>query len=72
MVKDIFKMRTDGYSAERIATELNRLAVLSPMEYKKDNNISLPTGGYCDKGKFKMVGNNRNSYFQRQKSIRAS
>lgn len=49
VVKDIFKMRTDGYSAERIATELNRLAVLSPMEYKKDNNISLPTGGYCDK-----------------------
>ena len=49
VVKDIFKMRTDGYSAERIANELNRLAVLSPREYKKDNNISLPTGGYCDK-----------------------
>ena len=49
VVKDIFKMRTDGYSAERIANELNRLTVLSPREYKKDNNISLPTGGYCDK-----------------------
>ena len=35
VVKDIFKMRTDGYSAERIATELNRLAVLSPREYKR-------------------------------------
>ena len=42
VVKDIFKMRTDGYSADRIANELNRLAVLSPREYKKDNNIPLP------------------------------
>ena len=49
VVKDIFKMRTDGYSADRIANELNRLAVLSPREYKKDNNIPLPRNGYCDK-----------------------
>ena len=49
VVKDIFKMRTDGYSADRIANELNRLAVLSPRECKKDNNIPLPRNGYCDK-----------------------
>ena len=49
VVKDIFKMRIDGYSADRIAVELNRLAVLSPREYKKDNNIPLPRNGYCDK-----------------------
>lgn len=49
VVKDIFKMRIGGYSADRIAAELNRLAVLSPREYKKDNNIPLPRNGYCDK-----------------------
>lgn len=49
VVKDIFKMRLDGLSADRIAAELNRLGILSPREYKKDRNIPLPKNGYCDK-----------------------
>ena len=42
-------MRIDGYSADRIADELNRLGILSPRQYKKDRNIPLPKNGYCDR-----------------------
>lgn len=49
IVRDIFKMRIDGQSAAKIADELNRLGILSPRQYKKDNNIPLPKKGYCDK-----------------------
>lgn len=49
VVRDIFKMRMDGYSAERIADELNRLGILSPRQYKKDRNIPLPRNGFCDR-----------------------
>ena len=49
VVRDIFKMRLDGLSADRIAAELNRLGILSPREYKKDRNIPMPKKGYCDK-----------------------
>lgn len=53
VVRDIFKMRIDGYSADRIADELNRLGILSPRQYKKDRNIPLPKNGYCDRGNSK-------------------
>ena len=49
IVKDIFKMRIDGMSADRIVRHLNDMGVLSPREYKKDRNIPLPKNGYCDK-----------------------
>lgn len=37
VVKDIFRMKTEGMSAERIADSLNASGVLSPIEYKKAN-----------------------------------
>ncbi|MDD4495897.1 MAG: recombinase family protein [Eubacteriales bacterium] len=49
IIRDIFKMRIEGMSAARIADELNRMAVLSPIEYKKNNNLPHPHGGYTDK-----------------------
>jgi len=35
-VKEIFRMKMDGMSQQAIADELNRLGVLSPAEYKKE------------------------------------
>ena len=49
IVRDIFKMRIEGMSAAKIADELNRMAVLSPIEYKKNHNMPHPHGGYTDK-----------------------
>ncbi len=49
IVQDIFKMRIEGMSALKIAGELNRMAILSPIEYKKNNNMPHPHGGYTDK-----------------------
>lgn len=37
VVQDIFRMRLDGLSANKIAGELNRLGILSPMAYKKNH-----------------------------------
>ena len=49
IVRDIFRMKIDGYSAARIAEILNGRGVLSPMEYKKDRGLPYPKGGYADK-----------------------
>ena len=49
IVRDIFRMKIDGYSASRIAEILNNRGVLSPMEYKKDRGLPYPKGGYADK-----------------------
>ena len=49
IVRDIFRMKIDGYSAARIAEILNERGVLSPMEYKKDRGLPYPKGGYADK-----------------------
>jgi DNA invertase Pin-like site-specific DNA recombinase len=49
VVRDIFRSKQEGNSAARIAEDLNRLGVLSPMEYKRENGIPHPTGGYADK-----------------------
>ncbi|MDL2248689.1 recombinase family protein [Tyzzerella sp. OttesenSCG-928-J15] len=38
VVKDIFAMKIDGYSAQYIADSLNSLGILSPIEYKHANN----------------------------------
>ena len=37
VIKDIFRMKTEGMSAARIAESLNASGVLSPIEYKKSN-----------------------------------
>ena len=49
IVREIFRMKTDGMSALMIAKELNNLGVLSPIEYKKDRGLPHPKGGYADK-----------------------
>jgi Site-specific recombinases, DNA invertase Pin homologs len=49
VVRDIFRMKIEGMSASKIAESLNKLGVLSPMEYKRENGLSHPKGGYADK-----------------------
>ena len=49
VVRDIFRMRLEGPSASRIAAELNRLCVLSPLAYKKNNGLPYAKRGYADK-----------------------
>ena len=48
VVRDIYRRRIDGASADRIATELNRLGVLSPLAYKISRGFPHPSGGYAD------------------------
>ncbi len=43
IVKDIFKMKIEGYSHQRIAERLNKLGVLSPLEYKKSIGLNFTT-----------------------------
>ena len=49
VVREIFRMRLDGFSALHIADELNRLGILSPLAYRKSNGMPYPKGGYADK-----------------------
>ena len=48
VVQDIFRRRIDGASAQRIADDLNRLGILSPLAYKVNRGLPHPTGGYAD------------------------
>lgn len=48
IVRDIFRMKIDGYSAARIAETLNERGVLSPIEYKKDRGLPHPKKGFAD------------------------
>ena len=49
VVRDIFRMRLEGASASKIAAELNRLGILSPLAYKKNNGLPYAKKGYADK-----------------------
>ena len=49
VVCDIFRMRLEGASASKIAAELNRLGILSPLAYKKNNGLPYAKKGYADK-----------------------
>ena len=49
VVCDIFRMRLEGASASKIAAELNRLGILSPLAYKKNNGLPYAKNGYADK-----------------------
>lgn len=49
VVKDIFRMRLEGTSALAIANELNRMGILSPLAYKKNNGLPYAKKGYTDK-----------------------
>lgn len=43
IVKEIFKLKIEGYSQNKIADMLNNKGVLSPMEYKQYSNINFKT-----------------------------
>ncbi len=49
IVRDIFRMKIEGYSAARIAATLNERGVLSPLEYKKDRGLPHPKRGFADR-----------------------
>ena len=49
VVRDIFRKRLDGYSANKIAEELNNAGILSPLAYKRSNGIPYAKGGYADR-----------------------
>lgn len=49
VVRDIFRKRMDGYSACRIAEELNNAGILSPLAYKRSNGLPYAKGGYADR-----------------------
>jgi DNA invertase Pin-like site-specific DNA recombinase len=49
VVREIFRMRLDGSSANHIANELNQMCVLSPLAYKKNKGLPYAKGGYADK-----------------------
>lgn len=48
VVRDIYRRRIDGASAKRIADDLNRLGILSPLAYKVSRGLPHPTGGFAD------------------------
>lgn len=49
VVQNIFQMRLEGSSALRIANELNRLGILSPLAYKKNHGLPYAKNGYADR-----------------------
>lgn len=49
VVRDIFRMRLDGASASHIAAELNRMGILSPLAYKRNNGFPYAKKGYTDR-----------------------
>ncbi|WP_455582894.1 recombinase family protein [Dysosmobacter sp.] len=44
VVRDIFSRRIDGQSNQAIADDLNRLGILSPMEYKRAKGMKFKSG----------------------------
>ncbi len=49
VVRDIFRKRMEGYSANSIATELNDRGILSPLAYKRSQGLPYAKGGYADR-----------------------
>lgn len=43
IVKEIFKLKIDGYSSKKIADKLNEQGILSPMEHKKSIGLNFAT-----------------------------
>jgi len=48
VVRDIFRMKIEGFSAMRIAETLDEKGILSPIMYKKHNGLPHPKGGFSD------------------------
>ena len=49
VVRDIFRKRLEGYSANSIAAELNERGILSPLAYKRLQGLPYAKGGYADR-----------------------
>ena len=49
VVRDIFRMRLEGGSASHIAAELNKMGILSPLAYKRNNGFPYAKKGYTDR-----------------------
>lgn len=48
VVRAIFRRRLEGFSALNIANELNRMGILSPLAYKRNNGLPHAKGGFTD------------------------
>jgi len=48
VVFEIYQLKLDGHSADRIADMLNERGVLSPLEYKKHKGLPHAKGGFAD------------------------
>ena len=48
VVNEIYKLKLDGHSADRIAEMLNERGILSPLEYKKHKGLPHAKGGFAD------------------------
>jgi len=48
VVGEIFQLKLDGHSADRIADMLNERGILSPLEYKKNRGLPHAKGGFAD------------------------
>jgi len=48
IVREIYQLKLDGHSADRIADILNERGILSPLEYKKDRGLPHPKKGFAD------------------------
>ena len=57
VVREIYRRRIDGASAQKIAGELNERGVLSPLAYKINRGLPHPTGGAADSPDAKWSAN---------------
>jgi hypothetical protein len=64
IVRTIFRMRLEGSSASRIASELNRLCILSPLAYKKNKGFPYAKGGFAGQRGLQVVGDNHYPHFE--------
>jgi len=48
VVREIFQLKLDGHSADRISHMLNERGILSPLEYKKNQGLPHAKGGFAD------------------------
>jgi len=48
VVREIFQLKLDGHSADRIADMLNERGILSPLAYKKDRGLPHAKKGFAD------------------------
>ena len=49
IIREIYNMKLDGYSAIGIADILNKRGVHSPLEYKRMKNLPYAKGGFADR-----------------------